>query len=125
LKRDYTDFAFVPETQLAMHARLENWGRSCNGGRSSSTSPMFRQFVPARHWDGGYCVATRAPCDRQDAVKVGRAVFGLPEPHRLALHWYYVQKTSVSQGRRAVCCTAESLAMYVIDARTMLINRGA
>lgn len=121
----FTDFAFVPEDQLAMHARLENWGRSCNGGRSSSTSPMFRQFVPARHWDGGYCVATRAPCDRQDAVKVGRAVFGLPEPHRLALHWYYVQKTSVSQGRRAVCCTAESLAMYVIDARTMLINRGA
>lgn len=121
----YTDFSFVPETQAAMHARLENWGRSCNGGRSSATSPMFRQFVPARHWDTGYCQEVRAPCDRQDAIRIGREVYALPEPHRLALQWYYVQKTSVMQGRRAVGCTAEMLAVYVIDARTMLINRGA
>ncbi len=126
MKRDampYIDFSFVPQVQLPMHARLENWGRSCNGGRSSATSPMFRQFVPARHWDVGYCREAQQPCDRVDALKLGRAVFALPEPHRLAIHWYYVQKTSVMHGRRAVACTAEMLAVYVIDARTMLINR--
>lgn len=43
----YVDFSIVPERHQEMHARLENWGRSCNGGQSSDMSPMFRQFVAA------------------------------------------------------------------------------
>lgn len=121
----YVDFSIVPERHQEMHARLENWGRSCNGGQSSDMSPMFRQFVAAKHWDGAYCQQVKEPCDRADALKVGRAVLGLPEPHRIAMHWYYVQRTSVMQGRRMLRCTAEALSVYVTDARQMLVNRGA
>lgn len=119
----FTDFAFVPEGQLAMHARLENWGRSCNGGQRKSSSPMFGQYQSTNHWVG-YALDIKVPEDVQDARRVARGVAFLPEPHRLALHWYYVKRASVMQGRKAIGCTAEMLAVYVIDARTMLINRG-
>lgn len=85
---------------------------------------MFRQFRSSETWASSYGQETRQPVDRQDAVKVARGVYMLPDPHRLALHWYYVQRTTIMAGRKAIGCTTEGLAVYVRDARTMLINRG-
>lgn len=121
--RGAVDFSYVPEHQQAMHARLENWGRSCNGGPGDNTAPMFQQFQ-SNNARGGYARDVVVPVDRGDAVKVGRGVYFLPDAHRCALQWYYVQRTSVMRGRKALACTAEALARYVIDGRTMLINRG-
>ncbi len=127
MKRDaipYVDFAHVPEQQQAMHGRLENWGRSCNGKAASNTAPMFRQFRSSQTWASSYCQETRQPVDRADAVKIARGVAFLPTWHRMALQWYYVQHTSVLSARKAIGCTTEMLAVYVTDARAMLINRG-
>lgn len=118
------DFSLIPDRQQAMHARLVDWGRSCNGGASDETAPMFRQFQSNNAAAGGYARDINVPVDRSDASRLGRSIYGLPEPHRLSLHWYYVKRTSVMQGRRSLACTAAALAQYVIDARTMLINRG-
>lgn len=122
--RGTVDFSFVPEHQQAMHARLENWGRSCNGGASDNTAPMFKQHQSSQLWATSYGRDVVVPVDRGDASKIGRGVYFLPDPHRCALQWYYVKRTSVMQGRKSVACTAEALARYVIDGRTMLLNRG-
>ncbi|MEY2854640.1 MAG: hypothetical protein RL030_1772 [Pseudomonadota bacterium] len=84
---------------------------------------MFRQFRSSDQWVGSYGRDTAVPVDRRDALLIGRAVYALPEPHMVAVQWYYVQRTSVTQGRRALACTAEALARYVTDARQMLVNR--
>lgn len=119
----YVDFGAIPESHSAMHARLENWGRACYSRPGSTTAPVFRLFVPAKHW-APYGSATADPVDQEDARKVGEGVYRLPEPHRLSLHWCYVQRASVTAGKRLLACSAESLARYVSDARSMLINRG-
>ncbi len=122
--RQYVDFNDIAPSHQTMHGRLLNWGRACHGGRSDKTAPIFRLFQPSRHWHG-YGSETPEPVDRADAVRVSRGVCLLPEPHRLALQWCYVKRTSVADGRRRVgCCTAEALARYVTDGRQMLINRG-
>lgn len=118
------DFSVVPPQQQGMHERLENWGRACYGRAGDTTAPMFRQFVPAQHWAQTYGSSTAVPTDQQDARRIGVGVYHLPEPHRLSLQWYYVQRSPIIAARRALSCTTEALARYVLDGRTMLINRG-
>lgn len=122
-KMHYVDFGHVPPQQSRMHDRLENWARSCHGRTGSGAAPIFRQAQTPNHWDYGRDV--RVPVDQHDASRIARFVAFLPEPHRLSLQWFYVQRTSVMAARRALACTAHALAQYVIDGRAMLINRGA
>lgn len=121
-KVEPVDFSHIPPEQDAMHGRLLNWGRACHGGASIDTAPMFRLAKSADK--GGYGAATVEPVDREDAHQIGLAVYMLPEPHRVALHWYYVKRTSVAAGCRALSVRASALALYVIDGRRMLVNRG-
>jgi hypothetical protein len=119
MKRD-PDFFFVPEKQLAMHARLENWARSCWGGYGTSVHPMFRQYRSAEHW---HAPSASVPIDQQDASKIAKGVAMLPEPHMRSLQWWYIKPTSPLRARREIGCTLAGLARYVIDGRQMLINR--
>lgn len=119
----YVDFSAIPPQQQAMHDRLENWGRSCHGKPSIATTPMFRLFR-SREGATPYTAPTRSPLDHDDARRIGLGVYQLPDTHRMAVQWYYVQRTSVMSARRALACTSDALARYVLDGRTMLINRG-
>ncbi len=122
--REYVDFNFVPERQAAMHDRLLNWGRACFSRTTSTTAPMFRFYQSQQRVEAVYCAATKQSIDRSDAHKIAVGVYALPDPHRISLHWFYVQRGAVMQGRRALGCSAEALARYVSDGRLMLINRG-
>lgn len=120
----YVDFGAIPPHQLDMHVRLQNWGRACNGRAGDSTAPMFRLFRGSQTMTPSYGLGTAVPVDRIDAARIGRGVYGLPEPHRIAVQWAYVQRTSVMRGRKLLACTAEALAIYVMHGRQMLLNRG-
>jgi hypothetical protein len=120
MKRDTIDFHQVPERQVAMHERLENWGRSCWSGSGAACSPMFRLYRSEEVW---HALEPRMSVDQQDAAKISKGVKALPEPHMRALQWCYVTGGSPMRARMVIGCTAEGLAMYVVDARTMLINR--
>jgi hypothetical protein len=84
---------------------------------------MFRRAISPEHWRH-YGSETIVPVDRVDARRIGLGVYHLPDPHRVALQWYYVQRTSIMAARRALACTTQALARYVVDGRTMLVNRG-
>ncbi len=123
MKRDYVDFHEVPAHQLAIHARLENWGRWCHGSGHAQMAPMFRMYRSSEVYQaiggGG------APVDIPDAARIAKAVIALPEQYRHAMAWCYVNKTSVSAACRRIACTAQELAALVIDGRQMMLNRGA
>jgi hypothetical protein len=119
MKRDgFVDFFFVPTHQQEMHKRLENWARSCYSSGGSSASPMFRLYRP-----DNYERTASIPVDALDAAKVGKGVSFLPESHRMAIHWNYLQGGSPTKARQRIGCTLEGLMLYIQDGRTMLINR--
>lgn len=125
--RPAIDFHAVPAHQQAMHERLINWARWANGKGSDGrampgVSPMFRQYRSTDVWEAP---AILAPVDGQDAVKIAKAVTGLPEMNRHAVSWFYVRPVNPSRAARALGLTLTLLAEAVIDARTMLRNRGA
>jgi DNA-directed RNA polymerase specialized sigma24 family protein len=116
------DFHAVPETQSAIHARLLNWAAWCRGRGGPSVSPMFRQYRSTDIWAapvGGM------PVDSLDAGRIARAVVALPEDRRAATNWYYVRPVSPRRACQAIGVSVEALALLVIEARKMLIERGA
>lgn len=117
----YVDFSVVERHHSAIHERLLNWARACFGSHHSATHPMFRQYTSPEHWDGAMA---SIPIDHRDAVKIGRGVSFLPTPHRLAVQWWYVRPTSPRAACQAIGCTYSGLALFVRDARQMLVNRG-
>lgn len=120
MKRDrFVDFFFVAPHQQEMHKRLENWAQSCFSGGGSSCSPMFRLYRPDNYERG----TPRIPVDTHDASKVAKGVAALPESHRMALHWSYLQGGSPTKARQRIGCTVEGLMLYISDGRQMLINR--
>jgi len=119
------DFHAVEEHQRAIHARLENWGRWCNGSTGSSTNPMFRMSVGSARSRGDYGAATANPVDGADAVSIARVVATLPDPHRHALQWCYVKPVNPKSAAQAIGTNAAGLYQYLRDGRQMLINKKA
>lgn len=122
--REFVDFSHVPVAQADMHDRLLNWGRAVRSNSCAAASPMFRLYRSADHWDDADPKQAAMPVDQHDAITIAKAVQALPEPHMLALDWYYLTKGEPMAGRRMLACTAAGLCRYVIDGRQMLINRG-
>ena len=120
---EHIDFHLVPAHQLAVDARLRNWGVWCNSKAVASSSPMFRLAAPtlnARreiHAYGGNTV------DRADALKIARAVAALPEKHAAALNWCYVKPVSPRRACESIGATMAGLAQLLVDGRQMLLNR--
>lgn len=123
------DWHIVPQHQLAMHERLLNWARWCRGAAGSTVSPMFRLYrsTDAKQGEGmQYGLRPTAnPVDAHDAVRVQRGVGFLPEPHRMALSWYYVRPVSPRRACQEIGTTFGGLATLVAHGRQMLINRRA
>ncbi len=117
-REGFIDFFYVAPHQGEMHRRLENWARSCFSSGGSSASPMFRLYRP-----DNYERTNSMPVDQQDASKIARGVAALPEKHRQAVQWNYIEGGSPTKARQKIGCTLEGLMLYLADGRQMLINR--
>lgn len=122
MKRDFTDFSIVPDHQLAIHARLDNWGRWCKGSGFAQISPMFRLFRSSEARRA--YVECPIMVDEADAAKMAKGVLALPEKHRYSIHWYYADgEIPMKRAQQVIGCSRAELAVYVIDARQMMLNR--
>jgi DNA-directed RNA polymerase specialized sigma24 family protein len=116
----FVDFFYVAPHQQEMHRRLENWAQAQFSGGGSSASPMFRLYRPDNFERG----TPGIPVDTHDAMKVAKGVAALPQPHRLALNWNYVEGGSPTKARKLIGCTVDGLMLLISDGRQMLLNRG-
>lgn len=133
MKRDLLDLHEVPPSQAAMHERLINWGRWCNGrgadGRGyPESSPMFKQYRPDK-FEVIY-EAAASPVDQADAGKIQAAVvlMAVQSDDTLtmakALSWFYVKPVSPGRAARELRLPVHGLAQRVIDGRALLMRRG-
>ncbi len=118
----YTDFHAVSEQHQGIHSRLENWGRWCHGSGHAQMSPMFRMY---RSTDVHQAAHVAVQVDTLDASRIAKAVIALPEDHRHALSWCYVNKGAPARACRVIGCGMTHLASLIVDGRQMLLNRGA
>ena len=123
MKRDFVDFSHVPEHQLAIHARLENWGLTCRDPKKRRTSPGF-ELYQAEKGNTWMTLEPKTIPDQQDARKIARGVADLPTRHRLAVCWYYIDGSHVMRARKKIGATSDELQALVTDGRQMLMNRG-
>jgi DNA-directed RNA polymerase specialized sigma24 family protein len=120
MKRDrFIDFFYIAPGQQDIHKRLENWARSCYSGGGSSASPMFRLYRATENWARELSI----PADHADATKIAKGVAMLPDKHRHALNWNYLEGGSPSKARQKLGVTLDGLMSLITDARQMLINR--
>ena len=118
------DFFIVHPRQMPIHIRLtDDWPAYCHGSSGSSSSPMFRLYRSDEYQDKD--VPTAKPRgDAKAGAILNAAVMRLPEPHRIALQWFYIAGGSPLRPRRVIGCTMAGLQQYLQDARNMLVNRG-
>lgn len=117
--RASVDFHAVPQAQVAIHERLENWARWCHNSGGRAVQPMFRLYRSSEQWQAPEVRVV----DSLDAQRVQKGVSSLPECHRKAVAWCYVQRTNPRRAAVSLAVTMEGLALLVKDGRTMLINR--
>lgn len=120
MKRDAVDFTTVPAHQAEIDERLCNWARSLFSGSGSSTSPMFRLY---RSSDVHAIPHVAIPYDSSDAIKIAKGVRDLPDRHVHSINWHYIKPGNPRKACQTIGCTMAGLAQYVIDARSMLVNR--
>lgn len=123
--RDAIDFHAVDEKHFAIHDRLMNWARWCNGTGAPSESPMFRLYRSSARAKADYMATTGIAVDQRDAARIAKAVIALPAGHRSAINWNYVKPVSPARACRAIGTSMEGLMRLVCDGRQMLVNRGA
>jgi hypothetical protein len=117
---EQVDLHAVDEKHEAIHKRLENWARWCHGGGGSGgVAPMFRMYRPDNFERGP--IAT--PVDGTDAQRIAKGIQALPQPHRVALNWFYVKPTNPRRACQNIGTSMEGLATHVRHGRIMLINR--
>lgn len=118
-----TDIAKVPQHQMQIHSRLENWRRYVSSSaRAWFVQPMFRQAKTPKQWEEDLHVAI--PIDTQDGHVIEKAVSALPEKHRAVIRWAYVKPwIPISVVRRETGSTREGLFQLISEGRDMLKNR--
>lgn len=84
---------------------------------------MFRGAKTTDVWAG--IAPARTVVDKLDAQRIAKAVAHLPELHRHGLQWHYVRPIAPLRMCKALGLTRDGLAQLVVDARQMLVNRGA
>ena len=104
------DFHHVEEKHNAIHSALLNWSR----------------WVSVRHNIGHVhpMWAKSRATNALDAQAMEKLVQGLPDPHKHAIRWAYVYRTSPAAACRNMGTSHEGLAQFVRDGRQMLCNRG-
>ena len=124
LMRASVDFFYVEPKHDAIHARLENWAKSCTGWSKPKVAAGF-SMASSSNARGEEVAAIATPVDRIDAMQVGKAVIALPDRHRRAIQWSYVQRTNPRRAAQSLAVSLQGLADLVRDGRQMLINRNA
>lgn len=122
LMRAKVDFFQVEAGQREIDRRLQNWARwlrNVGTGGARGVFAMVRSARSADDRDGPVVV------DGADAAQVQRAVSALPEKHRHAINWSYVDGGNPRRAAQRLAVSLEGLALLVRDARQMLINRNA
>jgi hypothetical protein len=106
----------------AIHDRLTNWSRWCNGSRGGAdAAPMFKQYKAPRFRNASDEI--RVPIDSQDAMQIEHAVCTLPEKHRDALRFFYVYSKrgmGLWQAVRGLQVRRDTLVTLIHDGRGML-----
>ena len=125
MMRDAIDFHAVEEKHYAIHDRLMNWARWCNGTGAPSESPMFRLYRSSARAKADYMASSGISVDQSDAARIAKAVIALPDVHRSAINWNYVKPVSPARACRAIGTSMTGLALLVRDGRQMLVNRRA
>ena len=122
MRAETVDYTYVRPEHEAIHARLENWRRWVRiRPHGWHTSPMFRLYQSKnRQWE---MPILHQPVDSLDALKVEKAVSGLPDKHRAAIRWCYVFTGNPVAMARKLAVSKQGLADLVSDGRTMLHNR--
>jgi DNA-directed RNA polymerase specialized sigma24 family protein len=125
----YVDFASVPPSQWKMHDRLTNWARwsrGASGERARITlSPMFGLYRSSEaRTVREYGSETSVPIDHADATRIHVGVTALPDKHRRAIQWSYLDGRHPGGAARELAVTLERLCELVQHGRLMLINRG-
>ena len=118
-----TDFHHIPERQLEIHDRLENWRRWVTPRPQAwKSQPMFRQYRShAWQW---HLPDIRIEIDSLQAHETERAIAFLPEKHRFIVRWAYVYSfVPVGKIQREAGMTRDAMAIALVDARDMLKNR--
>lgn len=114
------DLTHIEDHQKPIHARLLNWSSWSYERPCSIVQPMFAQYRSNhRQW---HAPEFRETCNIFDAQHIEKAVCKLPTKHRLALKWYYIQKSSPGKRTRHIAASDAGLYQLVRDARQMLIN---
>lgn len=122
-RRPYVDFGHVEPKHAEIDQRLINWARWYRDRPGRFQSPMFRMYRSTdAHQQYGSDVP--APIDGADAARMQVAVVALPEPHRIALAWCYIQRDNPRKAAQRLGHSLDGLAKLIRDARTMLVNRG-
>lgn len=116
------DYNRVPDHQKAIHERLENWARWVRPrAHGWQTAPMFRMYQSkARQWEAP---VIQNPVNTLDAMKLEKAVAALPEKHRDAIRWGYVDRSNPIGMAKKLAVSKQGLADLVDSGRTMLKNR--
>lgn len=117
--REEVDFAYVPSNQTEIHARLENWARWQRGGHPGNVHPMFREYR-ARNAELAPSIASEV--DGLDAVAVQRIMKDLPQSHRIAVQWCYVQRSNPIRVCQALGVSKAGLLELITAGRTMANN---
>ena len=123
MKRDSIDFHAVEEAHFAIHARLLNWAKWCNGTGSSSASPMFRLYRASARARDHYMTDSCTVVDQRDALRVAKAVVALPPENRSAINWSYVRPVNPKRACEAIGTSLEGLMLLVRDGRQILLTR--
>ena len=122
--RRYVDFSSVPPSQWSMHDRLQNWARWARGSQGQAGqagSPMFALYRSSEA-KRQYGEETSVPVDRDDAIKLAKAIGHLPHNKRHAVHWYYLHPRNPTGKARELGTDLEGLSQLVRDARVMLMG---
>lgn len=126
--RQYVDFNVIPEAHGEIHGRLLNWASWCRPRHDSGygdTSPMFRMYRSTARARREYGATTHVSVNKIEAQAMEKAVQALPQKHRAAIRWSYVDRKHPAAEAAGLGVSLQGLADLVRDARQMLVNRGA
>lgn len=121
MRRDnIPDFCSIEPRHMAIHLRLENWGRWANSRAHYPVQPMFRLYRSDEHWEGA---SMSAMVDQLDAQHIQKAVVQIPENHRHSLNWFYIFSGPPAKIARKLGVSTRGLADILHEARIMVTNR--
>lgn len=119
--RAFVDFHAVPERQVEVHKRLENWAIWTRpAGQGGGVHPMFREFRSKEERERAR--DPRLQCDSLDGLCVERALREVPAKNSAALRWAYVHKGSPKKAAQSLGVSFDGLAELIMDGRDMLKN---